>query len=175
MTLLAKPRPAFLVVCLALVTIYLTWWVAYAQTHQEDRYTQLPPGQAAEFEDGTVRVVSLGVANELVRSSGGEPAVADPGAVWVVATVEVLVTRQTDRIWCSMDLLSTDGRIWPKGGPGIERVLPGCPGDFVTGQPYRFEAIYTAALADILDTRGSLAGLALPDPVSVSRTPVIRP
>jgi len=171
MTVLARPRVAFLVGCLALVTIYLTWWVAYAQIHQWDRFSQLAPGRAAEFEDGTVRVVSFGLADGLVRSSGGDPVIADPDAVWVVATVEVLSTRESDRIWCAMDLVSTDGRIWPKGGPSIERALPNCPGDFVVGQPYRFEVIYTAPRR----AAGSLAGLALTDPISVSRTPVIRP
>ena len=173
MRLLRRRRTAFVATCVALVMIYLTWWITYAETHQKPRYVQLSAGQPAEFSDGTMRVLTLAVADELVQpQGGGDPAVADPGTVWVVVTMEVVKSRVTDRIWCSIDLLATDGRIWERNGPDFERSLPGCDEDqMVLDRPFRFEAIFRVPRREAT----ALAGVAIDDTASVARAPVIRP
>lgn len=172
MRILRHRRIAFVVACIALVTMYVTWWTSYAETHQKTRFSQLAPGRAAEFPEGTIRVVSLSVADELTSPQGGDPAVADPDAVWVVAVVEVVTSRASDRIWCGLELLATDGRVWEKGGPYFERTLPRCDErEMTTGQPYRFEAIFLAPRLEA----DSLAGLVLNDHSTAARAPVITP
>lgn len=165
-------RTLFLIISVSLVLIYVVWWVTYAGTHQGERFTQLPPGRAAESADATIALNSLIQAPELVDAKGGEPLAPDPGAVWVVAEMEVTRHRVGDAFPCGFAAVGPEGRMWEGSRPYVERAVKTCDDDeFVVGQPYRFEAIFMVPqrYAD------QLAGVAPIDNSTAERSPVLAP
>jgi len=170
-TPLRQPRVLFVILCVALTTIYLTWWTAYAKVHQSERFVPLPAGRPLERPDLTLRVISVAQAAQLTASDGGEPARPDPGTVWVVATMEVVRHAEDVLFICSPTLVSTDQRQWSTNTPTTTRALH-CESDaVVTGQPYRYEAVYSVPTRAV----STVAGVALLDGSDVSRTPLLTP
>ena len=165
-------RILLLTISATLVLIYLVWWVTYAGTHQGERFSQLPPGRAAESRDATITLLSLVQAQELIDAKGGEPLAPDPGAIWVVAGIEITKHRADDQFLCGFAAIGPDRRIWEGSRPYIERSAPSCDDDeIVVGQPYPFEAIFMVPqrYAD------QLAGIAPIDRSASKRSPILVP
>lgn len=171
MTLLRQSRVLFVIACVALTTIYLTWWTAYATVHQSERFVPLPAGRPLERPELTLRVLSLAQAAQLTASDGGEPARPEPGTVWVVATMEVVRHVEDDLPVCNPTLVDTDQRQWSTKPPSTTRALQCDSDDVVIGQPYRYEAIYSVPSR----LSSAVAGVALVDSTTVRRTPLLSP
>ena len=155
----------------AAVLIYLIWWVTYAGIHFTPRYSVHPPGASAEVEGTSVRLVSLIRADQLRDAKGAEPALPEPGAVWVVAELEAVRHGPAQKFGCGMEALGPQQRVWTEDYVGVSRSTPDCELDPPIGQPVRFESIFMvpARYAD------ELIGVALPDRGTAARTAVIRP
>jgi hypothetical protein len=165
-------RILFVVAALAAALIYLTWWVTYAGIHYTPRYALRPPGASGEVQGTTVRVLSLVRSDQLADAGGGEPALPDPGAVWVVAELEAVRHDPAKKFNCGPRLLGPEQRLWSTAASGgAKRAMESCPLDLAVGQPVRFESIFMvpARYAD------QLVGIALIDYSTAARTPVIRP
>ena len=165
-------RVLFLTVSATLVLIYVVWWATYASTHQGERFTQLPPGRPAESADATITLLSLVQAPELVDAKGGDPVSTDPGAVWVVAGVEITKHRAGDQFLCGFAAIGPERRIWEGSSPYVERAVNNCDEDeMVVGQPYPFEAIFMVPqrYAD------QLAGIAPIDHSTAKRASILVP
>jgi hypothetical protein len=171
--LLADRRLTFAAVCLALVVIYLSWWISYASTRQADHYQQLEAGAAFESPVGTARVVTLQQTDRILPSTGdGKPDVPVADAVYVVATVEIVQRQPNDQTWCDVQLISVQRRVWPEDGPTVERSLPDCDDeDIHNDQPYRYEAVFMVPIGDA----DKIAGVALRTTIGWQRTPILSP
>jgi hypothetical protein len=166
---LADRRSPALVITAALVAIYLIWWVSYAEIHQHSRYRQLAPGAALTTRGLTLRLERVVIADQLLDESGDEPpAVAAPGAVWVVAQFQV-TERDPSQSCCEFLLVGTDGSAWSDTYPSVTRAV----GSFFSSDtaPYRFEETYE------VPTRAAdhLAGVVVQDQTSPAPMPVLRP
>jgi hypothetical protein len=159
------------VVALA-VLAYLTIFSVYAYTHTAERYVQLAPGAAGHRGGADFRLLRLTRSVELADRAGGAPQVADPGATFVVAEVEVVRQREDGTFLCGVDLLGPGQRLWGATTTEVERTLPSCSSaDVQVGAPYRFEAVF------LVPDRyaGQLLGAALTDHSGPQRSAVLRP
>jgi len=171
---LQSRRRAWLVLgVVALVTaLYLTGWSIWAYTHTANRYQALPPGTAGVRAGAEFRVLSLVRSDRLADSQGDEPQVADAGATFVVAQVEVLRQREDELFTCGVDLLGPDGRVWSSTMAQVQRAAPFCSADAVAlGTPFRYESIFLVPERDA----DRLVGVALTDRSGPQRSPVLRP
>lgn len=135
----------------ALVLSYLVGWTVYSTTHLGSyaRYVQLASGVPAASPDGNFRLVSL-VQTEQVQSELNGPQPSTAGAVWVVATVD-LVPRTTARSpSCTLQLLGPGHRVWdPSSVSGSSAVPSYCDKDRMrAGRPYRFRNIFEVPARD---------------------------
>ena len=164
-------RILFLTVSATLVLIYVVWWATYASTHQGERFSQLPPGRAAESADATISLLSLVQAPELVDAKGGEPLSPDPGAVWVVAGMEITKHRAGDRFLCGFAAIGPERRIWEGSSPFVERAVNNCDDDDRgrAAVPVRGDLHGAAAYAV------ELAGIAPIDHSTAKRSPILLP
>jgi hypothetical protein len=171
MRIVPMRRILFAVAAFAAVLIYLLWWVTYAGIHFNPRFRQLPPGASGELAGTSVRVLSLTRADQLVDAEGGEPALPEPGAVWIVAELEAVRHRQSDVSLCGAELLGPQQRLWPLGMTPPNRSLPDCYAELVVGRPGRVELIFMVPgrYAD------QLSGISLMDESSAARIPVVTP
>ncbi len=162
-----------LIVAVVLTIGYVGWWAGYAWVHYESRYTELEPGATADFGPATTRLVSLTVTDRLYGVTGAVPAFAAPGAQWVVAQVEVTRHDPDGVLLCTrMELLGGDRRTWTPAYAPVSRELPSCLSDEgAPEEPTVVELLYEVPAAD--STR--LVGVALDDPASSARVPVLTP
>ena len=174
----AGPRPsrrrAWMVLgVVALVTaLYLTGWSTWAHTHTADRYQPLPPGAAGVRAGAEFRLLGLVRSDRLADSQGDEPQVADAGATFVVARVEVLRQREDELFTCGVDLLGAGGRVWSSTTAEVRRAAPSCSADAVAlGAPFRYEAVFLVPEKDA----DRLVGVALTDRSGPQRSSVLRP
>lgn len=156
-----------------LVLLYLTGWSAYAAVHTGERYHQLAPGAPGSRMGAQFRLLSLVRTDRLTDREGGSPQVADAGAVFVVAELEMVQQQEVEYRSCSdTDLLGPGGRLWePISTEALRRVTYCDSADTVIGQPYRFENVY------LVPDRyaGAVLGVALTDALTPKRTLVLRP
>ena len=171
MSVLDMRRILFAVAALAAVGIYLIWWVTYAGMHYIPRFSMRPPGASGESHGASIRLLSLTQTDQLGDAEGGQPALPDPGAVWIVAELEVVRHDPAEEFFCEAQLLGPERRLWSTASVRVNRSTPDCSRDRGVGQPARVESIFMvpARYAD------QLSGLALTDSSSAARTPVITP
>ena len=171
MRLLPLRRILFAVGALAVVLVYLIWWVTYAGIHYNPRYSVRPPGASAEVQGTSVRLLSLIRADQLRNSAGGQPALPDPGAVWVVAEFEVVRHDPANEFGCETKLLGPQRRLWATESFHTSRSTDSCQRDNPVGQAVRFESIFM-----VPDRYAQqLTGIALADSSTAARTQVLRP
>lgn len=146
----------------------LMGWGGYVLGGARPRPVQLPPGAVAGFGTDRVRLVNLVAANELDRE-GGDPYRPTPGAVFMVAELEVL--RGAGDEPCTVQLIATDGRHWkPTTAYRTAKPSADCSGA-PAGSTVRYEAIFVvpasvtgqiAGVADALPRGGFLLHLLTP-------------
>ena len=105
------------------------------------------------------------------RRSSGAP---DPGAVWVVAQLEVTPRRHTDYLLCSLSLVATDGRTWDTASDAPTHEGESCapdPENVQLGTTYPFVLGYEIPAAEA----DEVAGLALSDEQPAAPTPCCGP
>ena len=152
------------------VAVYLLGWTTYGRLHMSpDRYVQLLPGTSASSLGAEFRLLSLQQTERLVDTYG-EPNPADPGAVWVLARLEVTPHALEENFSCSLLLVARDRTTWSTGIKGVTRAIPTClPDDAVPERTYPVEVAYSVPANRV----GDLVGVALqrfrpgPDPVLV--------
>jgi hypothetical protein len=163
-------RILFAVAALAAVLIYLIWWVTYADIHFEPRYSLRPPGESAEVQGSSVRLLSLVRSGKLTNLNRPAPVLPDPGAVWIVGQVESVRHDPEKKFYCGIKLLGPEGRLWSPE-IAIGRSTPDCDPDSPVGQVIRFDVIYMVPAR----YAGQLIGVTLADTSTPARTPVLRP
>lgn len=156
-----------------LVLLYVVVELVYSSTHlPPDRYDPVRAGASAEVRGAEFRVLTLRQTNYW-GTDGGEPASPDPGAVWVVAQLEVTPTEKRDYLLCTMKLVATDGRAWEPVTLGPTAEGESCAPDAENAQvgttyPYVLGFQVPAAEVD------ELAGLAI-ETYSWRAKPLISP
>lgn len=170
---LSRRRAWLLLGVVALVVVvYLAVFSVWAHTHTTPRYAQLAPGAVGTRGGAEFRLLSLTRSAELADAEGGQPQVADAGATFVVAQVEVLRRVEDGPFLCGVDLLGPGGRVWTPTSLEVQRAVPTCSGaDVAVGQWRRFESVFLVPerYAD------QLVGAALTDSSGPDRSAVLRP
>ena len=96
-----------------LVLVYLVVELTYSSAHLDPpRWAPVLPGAVGHGKDADFRLVSLRQTERWGQEVLGEPGAPEPGAVWVVAELEVTPRKRTDYLLCTLTLVSTDGRSW---------------------------------------------------------------
>lgn len=156
-----------------LVMLYVVVELVYSSTHlPPDRYDPVPAGASAEVRGAEFRVLTLRQTNYW-GTDGGEPASPDPGAVWVVAQLEVTPTEKRDYLLCTMNLVATDGRAWEPVSIGPTHEGESCapePENALVGTTYPFVLGFQVPAAEV----DKVAGLAL-ETYSWRAKPLISP
>lgn len=162
-------RLLMLLTASSLVAVYLVWWVGYATAHQDTRYRALPAGAPATVQGTTVRLEQLTRTARLADQIGDRTVAPVPGALWVVARLQI-VQHQPGPTWTSSFLLlATTGATWQSTYPPVSRTLGAY--DSSKPAPQEFEQVY-----EVPATMASrLAGIAIEDSTSPARGPVLRP
>lgn len=140
------------------VALYLLVWTTYGRLHlPPDRYVQLAPGAAADKLGADFRLVSLQQTERLVGRYGGSTP-ADPGAVWVLARLEVTPHVLDKNFNCGVVLVARDRTTWSTGLNGVSRETPSCTPDHPTpGRAYPVEVSFSVPAA----RAGDLVGVGL--------------
>lgn len=156
-----------------LVLLFVVVELTYSSTHlPPPRYRLVDAGAVAEGPYGDFRLLSLR-RTERWGTESGEPGSPEPGAVWVVAQLEVTPRTKQDYLLCTMTLVSTSGRAWEPVGIGPTHEGESCapePEAAVVGTTYPFVLGFEVPAADADD----LAGLAL-ETYSWRPSPLLRP
>lgn len=156
-----------------LVLLYLTLELTYASTHLDPpRYVAAEPGGVAHATSADFRLLSLR-RTEAWGEEDGAPGSPDPGAVWVVAQLEVTPRVRTDYLLCTMNLVTTDGRAWEPQSLGPTAEGESCapdPENVEVGTTYPFVLGYQVPIGDA----DRLAGLAI-ETYSWRSHPLLRP
>ena len=167
---------AWLVAAIAalLVLVYLVNELTYASSHLDPpQYAPLAPGAVAHGKSADFRLLSWRQTERWGHEVGGEAGSPEPGAVWVVAQLEVTPREHEDYLLCTLDLVSTSGRSWEAEGLGPTHDGESCapdPENAQIGTTYPFVLGYQVP-ADEVD---HLAGLAL-ELYSWRAHPLLRP
>jgi hypothetical protein len=137
------------------VALYLLVWTTYGRLHlPPDRYVQLAPGAAASKLGADFRLVSLQQTDRLVGEYGGTTP-ADPGAVWVLARLEVTPHALDKNFSCGVVLVARDRTTWSSGLNGVSRKTPSCTPDNPTpGRAYPVEVIFSVPAGRTADLVG---------------------
>jgi len=164
-----------LLVVVLLVLVWLTVDITYLSTHEPPhRYVALAPGELARSRTAEFRLLSLEQTPYWGRDDEGLPASPDPGAVWVVAQLEVTPRVHEDHLLCSFTLLSTDARSWESvdlGDPTAEgESCAPDPEHVELGTTYRFRQGFQVPA----DEAAKIAGVALPS-FDARRYQLLRP
>ena len=168
----SRPVRRWLAVAVAAlaVAVYLLAWTTYVRLHMSpDRYVQLLPGASASSLGADFRLVSLQRTERLMGKYGG-PNAADPGALWVLARLEVTPHALEENFSCSLLLVARDRTTWSTGITGVTRETPSCTPDNPTpGRAYPVELTFQVPA----NRADDLVGVALqrfrpgPDPLLV--------
>lgn len=167
---------AWLVAAIAalLVLVYVSTELTYSSTHLDPpRYAPVDPGEVGHGRDADFRLLSLRQTEQWGQSSFGEPGAPDPGAVWVVAQLEITPRKHQDYLLCTLQLVSSDGRAWESEGLGPTHEGESCapdPENVQLGTTYPFVLGFQVPLAEV----DHLAGLAV-DMYSWRSYPLLRP
>ncbi len=135
---------AWLVAAVAalLVLIYLVVELTYSTSHLDPpRYAPVATGAVAHGRSADFRLLSLRRTDRWGQESDGSPGTAEPGAVWVVAELEVTPREREDYLLCTFTLVGTDRRSWPAEGIGPDHEGESCapdPEDVAIGTTYPF-------------------------------------
>jgi hypothetical protein len=156
----------------AMVLLYLLWWTTYAGIHLQERFVQQPPGAAGQVRDTSIRLLSLTRSSLLdMQKYAGSPKQSSPGTVWVVAVLESVPEPGAPEFYCTLELLGPEGRRWEDVSE-VNRHRPSCISrDTTPNRPAEFESIFMIPerYAD------QIVGMALMDPTTPDRVPVIIP
>lgn len=156
-----------------LVLVYLVVELTYSSSHlQPSRYVPVDAGAVAHGKSADFRLLSWR-RTERWGEVSGEPGSPDPGAVWVVAQLEVTPREHEDYLLCSLHLVSTDGRSWDAEGTGPTHEGESCapdPENVQIGATYPFVLGYQVPAGEA----DHLAGLAV-DLYSWRAYPLLRP
>lgn len=156
-----------------LVMVYLSSELTYASSHlPPSRYVPVAPGAVGHGKSADFRLLSWRQSERWGQESG-EPGTAEPGAVWVVAQLEVTPREHEDYLLCTLHLVSTDGRVWDAEGLGPTHEGESCapdPEHVQIGATYPFVVGFQVPA----DETDHLAGLAV-DLFSWRAYPLLRP
>ena len=156
-----------------LVMLYVVVELVYSSTHlPPPRYEPVAPGQSALVRGAEFRVLSLR-QTERWGTDGTQPGSPEPGAVWVVAQLEVTPREKRDYLLCTMDLVTTEGRAWDPIGSGPVAEGESCapePDAVQIGTTYPFVLGFEVPASDV----GKVAGLAV-DTYGWRPYPLLRP
>ena len=171
----ARARAWLSALCaLLLVMLFVVVELTYSSTHlPPPRYRPVEPGAVAEGPYADFRLLSLRQTDRWGKGYDGDPGSPDPGAVWVVAQLEVTPRRQQDYLLCTMTLVATDGRAWQPASPAPTHEGESCapePEAAQIGTTYPFVLGFAVPVADA----DRLAGLAL-ETYSWRPSPLLRP
>lgn len=165
-----RTRVWLLVIIIASITgSLIAGWVFYVGTFTSDRFGQLPPGAAFRNNNGfSIRVLRL-IARPSIPGTI-EPDPAPPGAVFVVADLEVTAPDPLPAEGgCSMELVGRGGRTWESSFQSLPDIPSGCS-DLLPGETGAAAVVYTVPAAEL----GSIYGLGFEN-FDGSRDMVIRP
>jgi hypothetical protein len=102
---------AALAVLLVLTYLSVEW--TYSSSHlPPPRFHPVAPGAVAHGTYADFRLLSLRRTEHWGHDTDGQPASPDPGAVWVVAELEITPRRHQDYVLCTSSIVATDGRSW---------------------------------------------------------------
>lgn len=157
-----------------LVLLFVVVELTYSSTHlPPPRYRPVDAGAVAEGPYADFRLLGLSRTERWgteVRGDAGSP---EPGAVWVVARLEVTPRRQQDYLLCTMTLVSTNGRAWEPASPAPTHEGESCAPDpeaVELGTTYPFVLGFEVPV----DEADHLAGLAV-ETYSWRPSPLLRP
>lgn len=113
-----------------LVLTYLVVELTYSSSHLEpSRYAPVPVGAVGHGKTADFRLLSWRQTARWGTEVGGEAGAPEPGAVWVVAQLEVTPRVHEDYLLCTLHLVSTDGRSWDAEGIGPTHEGESCAPD----------------------------------------------
>lgn len=129
-------------VAVLLVLVYLSVEWTYASAHlPPNRFDPVAPGGTGRSRDADFRLVSLRRTDQWGLDDDGNPASPEPGAVWVVAELQVTPRRDPQLLLCTSSLVATDGRSWKAEDLPPEQKGAPCPSDtddVQVGRTYSF-------------------------------------
>ena len=157
-----------------LVLLFVVVELTYSSTHlPPPRYRPVDPGAVAAGPNADFRLLSLRQTERWGDEVGGDEGSPEPGAVWVVAQLEVTPTRRQAYLLCTMTLVATDGRAWGAASPTPSHEGESCapdPEDVQLGATYPFVLGFQVPV----DEADHLAGLAV-ETYSWRPSPLLRP
>ena len=157
-----------------LVLLYLSFELTYASSHLDPpRYAPVDPGGVAHGKSADFRLLSVRQTEQWGREVGGQTGSPAPGAVWVVAQLEVTPREREDYLLCSLSLVSTSGRSWEPVSLGPTHEGESCAPDpevVELGRTYPFVLGYEVPAGEA----NRVAGLAVPT-YSWRAYPLLRP
>jgi hypothetical protein len=157
-----------------LVLVYLSVELTYASSHLDPpRYAPVDPGGVAHGKSADFRLLSLRQTERWGQESTGRPGAPDPGAVFVVARLEVTPREHEDYLLCSLHLVSAAGRSWDPVSLGPTHEGSSCapdPENVQLGTTYPFVLGFEVPAAEA----DRLAGLSL-DLYNWRASPLLRP
>lgn len=125
--------------------MYLVLWTLYSMTHLSStpRFEQLAPGAAASLLQADFSLLSL-VETQDLAVVGGKPPTLPAGALWVLATLQVVQHAKAPTFACSPELVGSEHQVWERADVYVDRTLSSfcADEDLHLDQPYRFEAIF---------------------------------
>lgn len=161
-------------VAVLLVLLYLSLETTYASAHlPPPRFHPVVPGGVAHGPYADFRLLSLRQTEQWGQDVDGSPGSPDPGAVWVVASLEVTPRKHQDYLLCTLSLVSADGRSWAAEGLPPAHQGASCvpdPEDVQLGTTYPFVLGFQVPLGEA----DHLAGLGL-QTYSWRASPLLRP
>jgi hypothetical protein len=157
-----------------LVLVYLVVELTYSSSHLDPpRYAPVAPGAVAHGKSADFRLLSLRRTERWGHEIGGDAGSPEPGAVWVVAQLEVTPRSHEDYLLCTLRLVSTDGRSWESAFGAPTHDGDSCapdPEDAQLGTTYPFVLGFEVPVNEA----DHLAGLGL-DLYSWHAEPLLRP
>ncbi|HEY0237992.1 MAG TPA: hypothetical protein VGC37_05065 [Friedmanniella sp.] len=158
-----------------LVLGYLVGELTYSSSHLDPpRFAPVAPGAPAHGRSADFRLLSLSRTEHWGQDTESGVGSLAPGAVWVVARLEVTPRTHEDYLLCTLRLVSTDGRSWEPTSLGEplhdgESCAPD-PENVQIGTTYPFVLGFQVPA----DESDHLAGLGL-DLYSWHAEPLLRP
>lgn len=140
-----------------LVLVYLLVWVTYAGSHVQGvgRFRQLAPGAAGTVGDAQFRLLSLRQTLELDATEGEPAGPPSPGAVWVVAELEIVPAREDPERLCSFAILGPGRRVWESTAQASRALPSSCRDATGAGRgPGRFETVFVVPERYVHQLRG---------------------
>lgn len=142
-------------------------WGGLMYSRSVPRFEQLPPGAAAHQGGVTIALTALETRTSL-DDVLGDPPERPQGALFVVATLRVLVTT-TATVSCDTDLIDVAGHRWKATSVSLD-ALSSCY-DVQPDTVTELQRVYLVPAAMVAD----IAGVALAPERGAARTAVLRP